>query len=91
MLEMKCPVCGGTMKLEEGRLLRACPYCGAALSHENVARGWEIPGPSELEKSWRRKTTRRRSISSFSPRWKKTRTISARTARFCIMGGCTKG
>ena len=50
MLEMKCPVCGGTMQLEEGRLLRACPYCGAALSHENVARGWEIPGPSELEK-----------------------------------------
>lgn len=50
MLEMKCPVCGGTMRLEEGRLLRACPYCGAELSREAAARGWEIPGPSELEK-----------------------------------------
>lgn len=50
MLEMKCPVCGGTMRLEEGRLLRACPYCGAELSREAAARGWEIPGTSELEK-----------------------------------------
>ena len=32
MLEMKCPACGGTMQVEEGRLLRACPYCGAELS-----------------------------------------------------------
>ena len=32
------------------RLLRACPYCGAELSREAAARGWEIPGPSELEK-----------------------------------------
>lgn len=50
MLEMKCPACGGMMRLEEGRLLRACPYCGAELKRENAARGWEIPGPSELEK-----------------------------------------
>lgn len=50
MLEIKCPACGGTMRLEEGRLLRACPYCGAELSREAAARGWEIPGPSELEK-----------------------------------------
>ena len=50
MLEIKCPACGGTMRLEEGRLLRACPYCGAELSCEAAARGWEIPGPSELEK-----------------------------------------
>ena len=50
MLEIKCPACGGTMRLEEGRLLRACPYCGAELSRETAARGWEIPGPSELEK-----------------------------------------
>lgn len=50
MLEIKCPACGGTMRLEEGRLLRACPYCGAELSREAAARDWEIPGPSELEK-----------------------------------------
>lgn len=50
MLEIKCPACGGTMRLEEGRLLRACPYCGAELSREAAARGWKIPGPSELEK-----------------------------------------
>ena len=31
MLEMKCPACGGTMQVEEGRLLRACPYCGAVV------------------------------------------------------------
>ena len=35
MLEIKCPACGGTMRLEEGRLLRACPYCGAELSRES--------------------------------------------------------
>ena len=50
MLEMKCPACGGTMQVEEGRLLRACPYCGAELLREKAAPVWEIPGPSELEK-----------------------------------------
>ena len=72
MLEIKCPACGGTMRLEEGRLLRACPYCGAELSRAKPPRaGREIPGPSELEKKLAEaKITRRRSISSFSPRWK---------------------
>ena len=50
MLEIKCPACGGSMQLEADRTLRACPYCGAALKSETAARGWEIPGPSELEK-----------------------------------------
>ena len=44
MLEIKCPACGGTMRLEEGRLLRACPYCGAELSREAAARGLVPPG-----------------------------------------------
>lgn len=50
MLEMKCPACGGTMQVEEGRLLRACPYCGAELLHETGKAAWQIPGPSDLEK-----------------------------------------
>ena len=49
MLEMKCPQCGGTMQVEEGRFLRACPYCGAPLERGGEAPAWEIPGPSELE------------------------------------------
>lgn len=50
MLEMRCPACGGTMQVEEGRLLRACPYCGKELIQEKAKPVWQVPGPGELEK-----------------------------------------